>query len=78
EGRFASKKSPTTTPNEGRGHGETRHTKVRWPIKALAFNTLLSSQETDTHRWVPLSRFPLGGDSFTLSDPTGLSISGLF
>ncbi|NYE10999.1 hypothetical protein BJ999_001295 [Actinomadura citrea] len=31
------------------------------PIKALAFNTLLSSQETDTHRAGPAFAFPAPG-----------------
>ncbi|QKG22565.1 hypothetical protein ACTIVE_4206 [Actinomadura verrucosospora] len=49
------------------------------PIKALAFNTLLSSQETDTHRAGPAFAFPAPGRLIlTLSDPLGVSISGLF
>src|SRR5690606_12592298 len=47
------------------------------PIKALAFNTLLSSQETDTHRAETRSHGPRPrGDSFfTLPEPLGMSIS---
>ncbi|WP_344438505.1 hypothetical protein, partial [Actinomadura bangladeshensis] len=46
------------------------------PIKALAFNTLLSSQETDTHRAGSAFAFPASGlTRLTLSDPAGLSIS---
>jgi hypothetical protein len=38
---------------EGEQPGATRPKKPAGPIKALAFNTLLSSQETDTHRVRP-------------------------
>ncbi|MEU9874294.1 hypothetical protein AB0C87_41290, partial [Actinomadura sp. NPDC048021] len=45
--------------------------------KALAFNTLLSSQETDTHRTGSAFAFPAPGRLIlTLSDPLGLSIPG--
>ncbi|MEU8124090.1 hypothetical protein AB0C21_35725, partial [Spirillospora sp. NPDC049024] len=41
------------------------------PIKALAFNTLLSSQETDTHRAEPRSRGPrLRGNPSIVPDPS--------
>jgi hypothetical protein len=44
------------------------------PIKALAFNTLLSSQETDTHRAEPRSRRPrLRGNPSNLPGPLPLS-----
>ncbi|MEU5990824.1 hypothetical protein ABZ806_17780, partial [Spirillospora sp. NPDC047418] len=53
--------------------------KTTEPIKALAFNTLLSSQETDTHRAGPAFAFLASGlTRLTLPDPAGLSISAFF
>jgi hypothetical protein len=47
-------------PPKGDGHGATRPNSTE-PIKALAFNTLLSSQETDTHRAGSAFAFPAPG-----------------
>ncbi len=47
-------------PTNGAARGDPTR-KLAEPIKALAFNTLLSSQETDTHRAGPASAFPAPG-----------------
>jgi hypothetical protein len=48
------------------------------PIKALAFNTLLSSQETDTHRAGPAFAFPAPGRLFDFIRSARSVNSGLF
>src|SRR5690606_23838749 len=75
--RFLPQRNPQPPPQEGWRRGDpTRQSPVE-PIKALAFNTLLSSQETDTHRAETRSHGPRPrGDSFfTLPEPLGMSIS---
>ena len=55
----------TSYPTMSHLHGQIRHGTLRpvdggsTSLNALAFSTLLSSQETDAHRWVS-SRFPVG------------------
>jgi hypothetical protein len=64
--RIASKKSPPPPPHGGHGHGASNpHARGR-TIKALAFNTLLSSQETDTHRTRTAFATPVPGRHFLL------------
>ncbi|WP_344898650.1 hypothetical protein, partial [Actinomadura meridiana] len=60
-GCYASKKSLTTLNRMATG--TTQLSRMRRPgrIKALAFNTLLSSQETDTHRAGLAFAFPASG-----------------
>uniref|UniRef100_UPI001969C83D hypothetical protein n=1 Tax=Actinomadura atramentaria TaxID=1990 RepID=UPI001969C83D len=47
-------------------YGAAERTNVTRPIKALAFNTLLSSQETDTHRAPTASAILAPGRHFLL------------
>ncbi|MDL4772706.1 hypothetical protein, partial [Actinomadura xylanilytica] len=68
---------PATNPKDsGTGWSSQLMTE---PIKALAFNTLLSSQETDTHRAGLAFAFPAPGRllnfirSFRLVNSAGLS-----
>src|SRR5690606_4360929 len=75
--RFLPQRNPQPPPQEGWRRGDpTRQSPVE-PIKALAFNTLLSSQETDSHRAETRSHGPRPRvDSlFTLPEPLGMSIS---
>jgi hypothetical protein len=68
----ASKKSPPQPRNGIVATG--RSDLTAGPIKALAFNTLLSSQETDTHRDPTRSRRPcLRGNPSSLPDSTVMS-----
>src|SRR5690606_2875123 len=71
------KEIPNHPPQEGWRRGDPTRQSPAEPIKALAFNTLLSSQETDTHRAETRSHGPRPrGDSFfTLPEPLGMSIS---
>ncbi len=58
----------TSYPTTSHHHGQIRHGTLRpvdggsTSLNALAFSTLLSSQETDAHRRVS-SRFPVGATS---------------
>ncbi len=60
-------------PTNGAARGDPTR-KLAEPIKALAFNTLLSSQETDTHRAEPRFRRPrLRGNPLNLPGASLLS-----
>ncbi|MDL4816191.1 hypothetical protein, partial [Actinomadura opuntiae] len=59
EGPYCLKEIPTIPEKRGRPRGDP--TYKAGSIKALAFNTLLSSQETDTHRAGPAFAFPAPG-----------------
>src|SRR5690606_9879304 len=62
------KEIPNHPPQEGWRRGDPTRQNPAEPIKALAFNTLLSSQETDTHRAETRSHGPRPrGDSFFYS-----------
>jgi hypothetical protein len=64
------KEIPDQTPPQKKGiQPEATPQTIRRPYKALAFNTLLSSQKTDTHHQEP-NRVPSGATLPLYQDPS--------